>query len=524
MERVVSAEEMKWCDETTIKGLGIPGLLLMENAGGAVARRIRDILGDLSQRRILIFCGKGNNGGDGFVVARHLSNAGAHVTIVLTSSPAELQGDALSNYAVLKKLAGRTVPAISIQRYSKSALGGLRRIDCIVDAIFGTGFSGKVKPPVLGLMEWMNSQNVPMISVDIPSGLNATTGVVETMAVRATCTVTFGLCKSGLLLNRGKELAGNVRVADIGIPRIVTDSKKLSRTYLVDASDVKTGMPSRPLTAHKYSVGKVFVLAGSKGLTGAAALCAMSALRAGAGAVLLGTPESVYPTMARKLTEVMVMPLPSTDAGTLSEASFDVLHPKLAWADVVVIGPGLSQHPQTQSVVLRILNQYSGRVLLDADGLNAVASSDVNVLKKTKAEAILTPHSGEFARLVKKNSEGVNRDRIEMPRSLARQIRATVVLKGAPTVTATQDGIVYINPTGNPGMATVGSGDVLAGIIAGLWAQGASAEVAAYGGVFLHGLAGDLAKREFGERSVIAGDMISFLAKACSIVEQGKPL
>ncbi len=523
MERVVSAEEMRWCDDTTIKGIGIPGLLLMENAGGAVARLIRNLLGELKDKHVVVFCGKGNNGGDGFVVARYLANEGASISIVLTSSPLELKGDALAQFKILKKISGNANPPLAIQRYSLSALNQLHRIDVIVDAIFGTGFSGKIKQPLLGFVEWMNNQHVPVFSIDVPSGLNASTGVVENVAVRAQHTVTFGLRKSGLLLNRGKELSGKVVVADIGIPKSVTESKTLSKTFLVSATDVRIGLPARSFTAHKYSVGKVFVIAGSKGLTGAAALCATAALRAGAGAVLLGTPESVYPTMMRKLTEVMVMPLPSTDEGTINEKSFDVLCPKLSWADVVVVGPGLSRNPQTQLVILKILKEYSGRILLDADGLFAVASAGLDMLKKLKAEIILTPHSGEFGNLVKLNSEEVDRNRIELPRQLSKKIRKTVVLKGAPTVVATPDGTAYLNPTGNPGMATIGSGDVLSGIIAGLWAQGCPIEVAAYNGVFLHGLSGDFAKKKLGERSLLAGDLIGFLPEAFSFVERKEP-
>jgi ADP-dependent NAD(P)H-hydrate dehydratase / NAD(P)H-hydrate epimerase len=520
MERVVSAEEMKWCDETTINGIGIPGLLLMENAGGAVARSIHNLLGQLNDKHVVIFCGKGNNGGDGFVVARHLANEGASVSILLTSPPLELKGDALAQFKILKKISGNANPPITIQRYSVSALNKLQHIDVIVDAIFGTGFSGKIKQPLFGLVEWMNNQRVPVLSVDIPSGLNASTGVVENIAVRAQHTVTFGLRKSGLLLNRGKELSGNVVVADVGIPKSVTESKTLSKSFLVCAADVRIGLPSRPLTAHKYSVGKVFVIAGSKGLTGAAALSATAALRAGAGAVLLGTPESVYPTMMRKLTEVMVMPLPSTDEGTLSEKSFEILQPKLAWADVVVVGPGLSRNPQTQHLVLKILKEYSGRILLDADGLFAVASAGLDILKRSKAEIILTPHSGEFGNLVNMNSESVDRDRINLPRQLAKKIQKIIILKGAPTVVASPDGTAYLNPTGNPGMATIGSGDVLSGIVAGLWAQGCPIEVAAYCGVYLHGLSGDFAKKKLGERSLLAGDLIEFLPEAFSFVEQ----
>ena len=520
MERIVSSEEMKWCDERTINSIGIPGLLLMENAGGAVARLIRSVLGDLTGKHIIVVCGKGNNGGDGFVVARHLSNAGAKLSVLLTSSPGELKGDALTNFTVLKKIAGRTASPITLQRFSKNAFRQWHGIDGIVDAIFGTGFTGKIKQPLFRVVEWINEQKVPVFSVDVPSGLNATTGVVENEAVRARYTVTFGLRKSGLLLNSGREFSGDVVVADIGIPKSVTESKTLSRTFLVGSVDVNMGLPRRPPTAHKYSVGKVFVVAGSKGLTGAAALCAISALRAGAGAVLLGTPEGIYPTMMRKLTEVMVMPLPSTDDGALSEKSFEILRPKLDWADVVVVGPGLSRNTQTQTVILRILKEYSGRLLLDADGLNAVATAGLDSLKKSNAEVILTPHSGEFGNLVKKTSAEVDRNRIESPRTLAKQIRKTVILKGAPSITATADGTAYVNFTGNPGMATIGSGDVLAGIIAGLWAQGCPSDVAAYCGVYLHGLAGDLAKKEFGERSLIAGDIVKCLPRAFSIIEQ----
>ena len=520
MDRIVSAEEMRWCDETTIRGIGIPGLLLMENAGGAVARLIKDVLGTVVQKHIVVFCGKGNNGGDGFVVARHLSNFGARVSVLLATSPLELKGEALSNFSVLRKISGRTIPPVSIQRYSRSSLAKLTKADCIVDAVFGTGFSGKVKQPALGLIEWINRQAIPVVAVDIPSGLNATTGIVENAAVRATHTVTFGLRKLGLLLGSGKEFCGTVAVADIGIPEFVTQAKTLSKTFLVDAGAVRSGLPRRPLTAHKYSVGKVFVVAGSKGLTGAAAMCAISALRAGAGAVLLGVPEAVYPTMAKKLTEVMVMPLPSTHEGTLSAESFEVLRPKLSWADVVAVGPGLSQHVQTKSVILKILKEHEGRLLIDADGLTTVASVGTSIVKKSKAEVILTPHSGEFGRLMKLTSAEVDKNRVELPRRLAKQLNATVVLKGAPTVTATPRGEVYINATGNPGMATIGSGDVLSGIIAALWSQGCALDVAAYAGVYLHGLAGDLAKDRLGERSLIAGDLITYLPAAFSIVEQ----
>lgn len=522
MERVVTADEMKWCDRTTIRDIGIPGLVLMENAGAAVVRCIHETLGTLAARHFVVFCGKGNNGGDGFVIARRLSGAGSNVTVILTSPPGELKGDALLNFSVLKKISSRVVPPVTIQRFSVSILDELHHIDGVVDAIFGTGFSGRVKQPIVDLIDWINRQSVPVFSVDVPSGVQATSGVVENTAVRATHTITFGLRKTGLLLNSGQTNAGNVRIADIGIPNVVTESKTLSSTFLVDGGDVRNVLPQRPKTANKYSVGKVLVIAGSRGLTGAAALCASAALRSGAGAVMLATPEAVYPILARKLSEVMVMPLPSTDNGTLSLKSYEALKSRLEWADVLAIGPGLSQNAETQSLILRLLSEARGRIVLDADGLNAVAAAGIASLKKSKSDIILTPHSGEFARLVKKASEEVDQNRIDLPRSFAKQSGATVVLKGAPTVSATPHGVVYVNSTGNPGMATVGSGDVLTGIISGLWAQGTTPGSAAFGGVYIHGLAGDIAKQEFGERSLIASDMIACLPRAFSSVESGE--
>jgi NAD(P)H-hydrate epimerase len=520
MERVVSAEEMKWCDETTINKIGIPGIVLMEHAGAAIARHILQTLRPVESKHIVVVCGKGNNGGDGFVVARHLAGKGAAITVLMLSPASQLTKDALAEYQLLKHASGPGSTQISIQRFSSGLTMKLRSFDAIVDAIFGTGFTGKAKPPYSHAIEWINGQNVTVFAVDIPSGLNATNGIVEHVAVRAHSTITFGMKKLGIVLNQGKEFCGTVEVADIGIPAKVIESKALSETYLVDENDIRVSLPKRPSTAHKYSVGKVLVIAGSKGLTGAAAMCATSCLRAGCGAVVLATPDAVYPILSRKLTEVMVTPLPSTDDGSASEAGFDILRTKFDWADVIAIGPGLSQHPETQRLVLNVLREYHGRVLLDADGLNALAIAGVDALRHLKGEIILTPHTGEFARLIGRDSQGIDRERIELSRGFAKQFRQTLVLKGAPTVTATRSGRIYINSTGNPGMATAGSGDVLSGIIAGLWAQGMAVESAAMAGVYLHGLAGDLSARAYGERSMLAGDMIAQLPKALLHVEQ----
>lgn len=518
MERVVSADEMRWCDEVTINSFGITSLLLMENAGCGVVEVLRKRFSPLESKHVMVFCGKGNNGGDGFVIARMLSGIGAYVTCYLLGSSKELKGDAKVNFNILKQMKKKMAGAITIKSFSTDSVNSSAHVDLIIDAIFGTGFTGAVKKPYIGAIEWINRQKTPVVAVDIPSGVNGTTGVVENYGVKANMTVTFGHIKSGLLCNQGRELSGDVTVVDIGIPRNVGADKRL-KTSLVRNSDVKKILPARSLHAQKDSVGKVFVLAGSRGLTGAAAMCSISALKAGAGAVVLGVAESIYPILAKKMTEVMVAPLPATTEGSISARAFDQLQEKLKWADVVIAGPGLSQNLETQKLIVKVLQHCPEKILADADGLNAIAVEGMKVLKKVKAQMILTPHVGEFSRLTGIPSKDIEHHRIEVARSLAHKTRATIVLKGVPTVTATEVGKVFLNSTGNPGMATAGAGDVLSGIIGGLWAQGMDAAEAAYAGVYLHGLAGDLAVKRLGERSLVANDLIDFISCAFNAVE-----
>ena len=520
MQRIVSAEEMRWCDEITINTYGIPGLLLMENAGRGVTEVIKQEFSPLESKHILIVCGKGNNGGDGFVVARLLSNSRANISILLMTSPSDLRGDAKTNFEILQSIAKKSSGLLTIYRFSKRRLATLPQPDIIVDAMFGTGFTGSVRKPFMNVIEWMNRQRAKIVAIDIPSGINGTTGVVENCAVRAAITVTFGCLKSGLLCNQGRDLVGSVHVVDIGIPSMVTEDKRL-QTSFIEQSDVRRILPKRSVHAHKYSVGKLLVLAGSKGLTGAAVMCCTSAMRVGAGAVILGTPEPIYSIVARKLTEVMVFPLPATSDGTLSLTALDAIREKLSWADVLVVGPGLSQNSETQQVVFKVIREYNGKVLIDADGLNAIAVYGISKLRSARARFILTPHVGEFARLTGLSSNKVEQCRIEVARDLARRIKSTIVLKGVPTVIASKDGSAVLNSTGNPGMATAGAGDVLSGIIAGLWAQGMDDASAAWAGVYLHGLSGDIIAKKLGERSLMANDLIEYLPNALQLLEIG---
>jgi ADP-dependent NAD(P)H-hydrate dehydratase / NAD(P)H-hydrate epimerase len=520
MKHVVSTEEMRWCDEAAINTYSVSGLLLMENAGRGVVEVIKQEFSPLESKHILVICGKGNNGGDGFVVTRMLLNYCTHIIVLLMASPSELKGDAKTNFKILQKFAKKSSGQIIIQRYSKRLLAKLSQPDIIVDAMFGAGFKGSVRKPFADVIEWVNQQQAKIVAVDIPSGIDGTTGVMKNCAIRANVTVTFGCLKSGLLCNQGRELVGSVRVVDIGIPRMVSEDKRL-QTFLVEKSDVRRILPKRSMHAHKYSVGKILVLAGSKGLTGAAALCCMSALRAGAGAVVLGTPEPIYPILARKLTETMVLPLPATSAGTLSLTALDTIREKFSWADILVIGPGLSLNSETQQLILKILLEYRGKILIDADGLNALAVHGISKLHSLRAQFILTPHVGEFSRLSNMSSKNIEEHRINAAREMAKRIGVVIVLKGVPTVVASKNGSAILNSTGNPGMATAGTGDVLSGIIAGLWAQGMSDAEAAWAGVYLHGLSGDIVAKKIGERCLVANDIIEYLSAALQSVEVG---
>ena len=512
MRTVVSAEEMRWCDETAVRSFGIPSLLLMENAGRGSADAIARFYGPLRGRSIVIACGKGNNGGDGFVVARHLVNFGASVIVVLAASQRELKGDARRNFEILNVIRKHSPRQLSIKKAAGSALAGMRP-NLVVDALLGTGFSGNIRPPIAGVIDWINGQGAPVVSLDIPSGINGTTGMMSNKAVDAERTFTMGALKTGLLCNHGAEFAGKTDVIDIGIPLSVYKTKNL-QTFQMEGSDVRAALPLRKRAAHKYNVGKVFVLAGSMGYTGAAALTAQAALRSGAGAVVLGTPDSVYPVLARKLSEVIVVPLPATQQGSLSLQGMQAIEDRIRWADVTVIGPGLSQTPETMELVVKVVSAGKGRILLDADGLNAVASLGTRLLRSSKAEITITPHGGEFSRLSGIETPDIEARRIEHARKFSKDYRITVVLKGAPTATADPAGTVILNSTGNPGMATVGSGDVLSGIIGGLWAQGMQQTPAAAAGAWLHGQSGDLAAGILGERGVVAQDLIDYLPPA----------
>ncbi len=513
MEPVVSSEQMRWCDETTISKAGIPGLLLMDRAGTAASHLILRRYSPDAGSVVAVVCGKGNNGGDGFVIARILAEQGLEIHVGLTAPASTFTGDAATQFGILRRLSrapGSTIRITSFSSLERSIPSGL---SLVVDAVFGTGFSGAPRGVPKRAIAWMSSLTVPVVAVDMPSGIDATRGTADGVHVTADMTVTFGLLKSGLLLNEGRENAGQVSCVDIGIPSWVT-RKAPKDGYLLGVEDVRSLLPGRPQRIHKYSAGKVLVVAGSRGFTGAASLAAHAALRSGAGAVMLMVPEDIYPIMARKRTDEVVAPLASTPAGSFAADAAGSVLEKMDWSDTLVIGPGLSLTDDTRAFVETVLGRWRGPAVIDADALTIVASSGKLAGRLKERDWILTPHTGEFDRFVRAGSPAIEADRIGSVRRFVSARKCTLLLKGAPTVVARKGETPTINSTGNPGLATIGSGDVLAGCIGSLRAQGLASAEAARAGAWLHGRAGDLARDVLGERSVVASDILQYLPVA----------
>lgn len=498
---------MRGCDEEAIKGYGIPGIVLMENAARGTADAMQEHIPGLNKKRILIICGKGNNGGDGFALARHLIERKSTVTVASLSPVSQIKGDARINADIIQKMS-RTDSSgrlSFIKSITREKLEQLPAADVIVDAILGTGFRGKLNPKVASIVEWMNKQPSIRIAVDIPSGIDAETGTMEGVTVQADYTCTMGLIKTGLLFSPGRDVSGKVLCIDIQIPPEVFRRSKI-RTFLVRESDVREALPKRLLDVHKYQVGKVFVLAGSTGLTGAAALTSMSALRSGAGAVVLGIPERLNLMMEKKLTEVMTVPLADNGFGRLHSSAWRKIKQQCEWADIIAAGPGLSRSDDVKEIIIRLLKEIQKPILLDADAINVLAGSDT-LFDNRNAPVIITPHTGEFSRLSGIHINDIKKERLTTARRYAHNRKLTILLKGGPSIVASKDGNLYINGTGNPGMATAGAGDVLTGVIAGLWAQGLTDEAAAYCGAHIHGAAGDQAKEKYGVHAMTAGDI-----------------
>ena len=513
--RVVTAEEMRTLDQTAINTYGIPGIVLMENAGLQVVNLLQNILDDVTGKEIVIFVGKGNNGGDGLVIARHLFNRGAKVKVGLVVPPEEMSGDAGVNLRIWQNMGQ---PVVFLFKEKELACFLTVNTALIVDAIFGTGFKGKATGVPAGCIEVINASGKPVVAVDIPSGLEADTGQVHGPCVKAAHTVTFALPKLGLVLDPGINYTGKLHVVDISIPSFLLEKEDLKRK-LTTKKTVQSWLSPRPLGIHKGDCGRVLVVAGSRGMTGAACMTAESAVRAGAGLVTLAVPASVQPVVAGKLTEVMTVALPETKEQTLSQTAREEILSLLERSDVLALGPGISTHPETVNLVRQLIKALPVPGVIDADGLNALVGCP-ELLAQSPTPLIITPHPGELARLLELSVSQVQARRLLSAEKAAALWKIVVVLKGAGTVIAAPDGETYLNSTGNPGMATGGMGDVLTGVIAGFLAQGVNLIQAAAAGVFIHGLAADRLAAEKGMRGLLAGDVIAALPKIIKMLEQ----
>jgi ADP-dependent NAD(P)H-hydrate dehydratase / NAD(P)H-hydrate epimerase len=509
--RVLNTEQMREADRRTIDDIGIPSIVLMENAGRQAVAAMEAAFEDLAASRVAVVCGRGNNGGDGFVVARTLVQRGVDTAVFLLGSVAEVRGDARANLEVLGRL-GMTVVEITNAQEWELNFTQISDCDLVVDAILGTGFRGKLSGLLETVVADVNALGVPIVAIDLPTGVSADTADVDGPAVEASMTVTLGAPKIPLVLPPADAHAGDLVIADIGIPLPLFDELEGPHLELLTREAMREIVPVRVADSHKGDFGRVLIVAGSLGRSGAAHLSALGALRSGAGLVTIATPRSCLPIVAAMAPEYMTEPLDETDAGTVDFSALDrVLDMK---ADVIAVGPGLGQAPATAAFVHGLLERTGVPVVVDADGLNAFAGDPDRLMGRDEVPVVITPHPGEMARLLNVSAEALQRDRVRYAREFAAAHRIHVVLKGHRTVIATPDGRTFVNLTGNPGMATGGTGDLLTGMVAAWFAQLLDAEAACKLAVYLHGTAGDLAEADEGDVALVAGDIASRLGDA----------
>lgn len=532
--KILTLAQMGEVDRLSSERYGMPSLLLMECAGKAVCDALEEACGDLRRRRILVVCGVGNNGGDGLVAARHLLSRGRAPEVILMGDPGSLRGDARANWEIHDRLGiPTTVLATPAQR--KAFPGNAPQPDVVIDALFGTGLSRPLENEYGAVVEWINrvSARSMVVSVDLPSGLSADTGSLIGPAVRARLTVTFTALKPALVFPPAVELAGKVVVASIGSPaELLEDGKYWLET--IDREKIGEAVTARARQSHKGHHGHVFVVAGSQGKSGAALMAGMAALRAGAGLVTIGLPAGLKRHVVGKFPELMTEFLPETGSGAIDARAIGPILGRLAEVNAVVAGPGVGQDASTQKLIRELVRRSTVPVVLDADGLNAFAGKVRRLRNENDQAVVITPHPGEMARLIARSADAVQESRIETARGFSMDNSCYTILKGYQTIIATPAGKALVNGTGNPGMATAGSGDILAGMIGRFvagWSRKRKSRAAPKGAdsladalaasVYLHGLSGDLASEEVGEESLIATDLLRHLPAAYKRVQGG---
>ena len=521
--KVLTALQMAEVDRLTTERYLVPSILLMENAGRSVADELEKACPGLSGKRVAVLCGRGNNGGDGFVVARYLALRGGNPSIVLFADPDRLRGDALSNWEIVRAM-GLPAEILPEPLRARSFLKKQPAPDVIVDALFGTGLSKPIGPDFRPVVEWVNraASTAFVVSVDLPSGLLADSPNIPGPAVRARLTVTFSALKLAHVVPPACDLSGKVVLVPIGSPPVLLENTEY-RLNLVDAAQVRKILPARTRDSHKGTYGHVYVVAGSRGKSGAALMTGLAALRSGAGLVTLWLPRSVRKDVAGKYPELMTEFLPETEEETSDRTGAGKVLAQLPQVDAVVIGPGMTTQSSTRRLVWDLVRHSPVPVVLDADGINAFVPPAEPLLNENGQPVVLTPHPGEIARLTGRKIADVQKSRLETARDCAAKNRCYVILKGFQTVIATPGGEIFINCTGNPGMATGGTGDILAGMtgrFVAYWNRQRktdnSRNLADYlsASVYLHGLAGDLAAGEEGMESLIATDLLKYLPRA----------
>jgi ADP-dependent NAD(P)H-hydrate dehydratase / NAD(P)H-hydrate epimerase len=516
MVPVLTASEMRAADRRTIEEVGLPGPVLMENAGAAVAAAI--VKRFPAARSIVVLCGKGNNGGDGFVAARRLQARAPEVFLLGRRS--EMKGDARLHLGAYERSGGTLTEVPDADAWA-AVRDRVLAADLVVDAMLGTGLENAPAGVIGRAIEDLARRGAAaVLAVDLPSGLPSDTGEVAWPTVHATCTVAFAAPKRGHVLPPACDHVGDLEIADIGIPGSALSSSP--PLFLIEARDAGAVFPPRAPSAHKGDFGHVLVIAGSVGKTGAAALCASGALRAGAGLVTVATPTSALGLLAAAVRpEAMTEPLPLTEGGMFGKDAVERAVALAETRDAVVIGPGLGQGADVRAFVRELLSRCTKPMVVDADGLNAASTprGGASPLRRP-APTVITPHPGEMARLIDSTTAEVQRRRVETARAFALETGAVTVLKGQRTIVADADGRAAVNPTGNPGMATGGTGDVMAGILGALVARGLPAWDAAIAGVYIHGRAGDLAARHLGAEAMLAGDLADAVPEAIRSVSR----
>lgn len=515
--KLVTAAQMQKMDQKTIAEFGLPGRVLMENAGrGAVRAFLEYFPNALNGKSVGVMAGPGNNGGDGFVMARYLSQMGIKLTVFLLADKERLQGDAKANFGLLDKLDIKVVEIPDPAAFERQIIL-LHHQEIWIDAIFGTGLNSDVKGYFKQVIQFLNQQRQPVFSVDIPSGLNSDNGQPCGICIKAQATATFGFAKTGHILLPGAKYSGQLNIIDIGIPSLVIRAVN-SPQHLLTGANIRDLIKKRSPDAHKGNTGHLLVVAGSTGKTGAAAMTAMSALRVGAGLVSLGVAKALNPVLESMVTEAMTCPLGQTSCGQLDYQAFDEIKILLDAKKCLAIGPGIGQSKDLARLICELLAFSSVPVVVDADGLNNLAENP-KILKDLTIPVVLTPHPGEMARLCGKTVAAIQKDRIAAARNFATEFQVVLVLKGASTVIGLPDGHIFINATGNSGMASGGMGDVLTGMIAGLITQGYAVDQASLMGVYLHGKAADYLYKSKGPCGFLATEVMNFIPETIRDLE-----